>query len=76
MVNNAQHGSSDEAKPKELSADEKHILGASGEVPNDPFEGQISHRVQYVDSAGNVGEKVHGPMPRSEWAEYARKNNL
>lgn len=36
----------------------------------------IVHRQQFVDSAGTVGEKVHGPMPVSEWAEYERKNNL
>lgn len=70
-----QHDTSDDVQEVELSAQEKHILAANGEVPNNE-EGDITYRQQYVDSAGNVGEKVHGPMPRSEWAAYAATNKL
>lgn len=70
--NNGQHGSSDDS---EITAAEKHLDAANGEIPNDR-EGDIVSRVQFVDSAGNVGEKIHGPMPRSEWAEYSKKNGL
>ena len=60
----------------ELSADDKLKLASNGEIANDPNEGQIVHRQQYVDSSGKVGEKVHGPMPVGEWSKYSRDNNL
>jgi hypothetical protein len=48
----------------------------STEIAKDPTEGQIVYRQPYVDSAGNVGEKVHGPMPVSQWAKYSQENGL
>lgn len=44
----------------------------NGEVVNDPHEGTIVFNQQL----GNGELKVHGPMPRSEWAEYCAKNGL
>lgn len=49
---------------------------SSGEVANDPSEGFIVHRSRYVDENGVQQEKVHGPMPVGEWAEYSRERGL
>lgn len=48
----------------------------NGEIPNDPDEGYIVHRVQYVDNEGTTRTREHGPMPRGEWADYQREHNL
>ncbi len=62
-------------KPEETDDDMRARL-ASTEIPKDPEEGFITYRERFIDSAGNAGEKVHGPMPRSEWAAYSAKNGL
>lgn len=36
----------------------------------------IVHRQTYIDNEGVFREKLHGPMPVSEWAAYEKKNNL
>ncbi len=36
----------------------------------------IAYVQRYVDSEGVQREKVHGPMPVSEWAEYEKENKL
>lgn len=43
---------------------------------NDSDECMIVMRVPYLDDKGVTMEKLHGPMPRSEWDEYAKKNGL
>lgn len=45
-------------------------------VPADPEESFIVHREQKTDSEGNPVEKVHGPMPVSEYPTYAKENKL
>lgn len=67
----------DDAKEsRSESPDEVRARMASGEVANDPGEGDIVMRRQVVDAAGNVVEKLHGPMPRKDWAAYSAKNGL
>lgn len=36
----------------------------------------IVYRQQVTSPDGSVSEKVHGPMPVEEWADYERKNKL
>jgi hypothetical protein len=72
---NAQHAASDD-NVREESVQEILARSTNGEYANDPNEGNIIHTVRFIDSSGNVGEKVHGPMPRGEWTEYSRKNGL
>lgn len=63
-------------KVTEETDEEVRIRLRSTEIPKDPNEGMITYRQSFVDSAGNVGEKIHGPMPRSEWAAYSAANGL
>ena len=68
---NTQHGASDDA-PKESPQDVLARL-SNGEIANDPHEGFIVHKSYGMDENGNRVERVHGPMPVSEWRDYARK---
>lgn len=67
----------------DLTPEEVDMIERSRKAPdvndNKPVDDgvpMIVHRTQFVDSAGNVGTKEHGPMPVSEWADYEKKNNL
>lgn len=61
---------------KDESPQEILARSSSGEIANDPDEGFIVHRQQYVDNNGVTRTKEHGPMPRGEWPSYSRENNL
>jgi hypothetical protein len=61
---------------REESGQEQLKRLQSTEIPKDPNEGSIVYRQPFVDSAGNVGEKLHGPMPVSDWAKYSQENGL
>lgn len=63
--------SQDNRTPYQIIAD-----ASNGEIPNDPGEGMIVHRTNYVDQDGTYRTKEHGPMPRSDWAAYEREHNL
>jgi hypothetical protein len=76
-----QHGTSDD-KPNTLDdpyKDERpqDALArlSSGETSN-AGEGFIVYKTYYNDNEGVRQEKVHGPMPVGEWADYSRKNGL
>jgi hypothetical protein len=71
----------DNVKPVEAAeyerVEDRIRVESSGEVPTDPNGGNIVHIVNNVpDGEGGVKTIVHGPMPRGEWAEYARKKGL
>jgi hypothetical protein len=57
--------------PRDL--DPKFRKDGDGRTTDETY---IVHRVPFVDSAGNAGVKVHGPMPISEWAAYSKENGL
>lgn len=77
-VNRDESSNRNEAdKPRDESAQETLDRLRNPEIANDPDEGQIVHRVQIIDPAtGQPTEKVHGPMPVGEWADYSAKNGL
>ncbi len=57
-------------EPTKIDADRVEEKESKEEVP------MIVHRTYFTDSDGVRQEKVHGPMPVSEWAEYERKHGL
>jgi hypothetical protein len=67
-----------ETAKESRTEDAREVLARlqSTEIPKDPNEGEIVYRQPFVDSNGTVGEKVHGPMPVSEWATYSKENGL
>lgn len=42
----------------------------------EPETDNIVYRQIIVNPDGTPGEKLHGPMPRSEWAAYEKENGL
>jgi hypothetical protein len=71
-----QNESAKESGPENESPQETLKRLQSTEIPKDPTEGFILHRQRFVASDGTAGEKVHGPMPVSEWPAYSAKNGL
>lgn len=45
-------------------------------TPVDPDETYIVHKQPSFDKDGNPTTIVHGPMPVSEWADYAKEHRL
>lgn len=64
-----------EGKPEELDPREVLRRAQSGEIANDPYEGEIVHIQRLVDSAGNLIEKEHRTS-RADWPAYSAKNGL
>ena len=46
------------------------------EVPANAAPGDIVYTERYLDGEGKPQEKVHGPMPVTDWADYSRANGF
>jgi hypothetical protein len=55
---------------RDVTADELKREESEDETP------MLVHRQRIVQPDGTVTEKVHGPMPQSDWAAYEKENNL
>jgi hypothetical protein len=62
------------ATPRNL--DPKFSDEAEDPTPAEPSGGNIVFRQNVTNSDGTVGEKVHGPMPVSEWPAYEKEHGL
>jgi hypothetical protein len=62
--------------PTDAESEDSTERNDAKESPAEPKGGYIVYKQTYVGNDGVQREKVHGPMPVSEWADYEKENNL